>query len=89
MRRGLVLMTLLLMAIVASAMAVVYARHESRSLFIELEKAEAERDELNYEWGRLQIEQSAWSTHGRIEEVAHGKLNMVMPDRSNTVVIDE
>ena len=79
----------LLLVVIATAMAVVYARHESRALFIALEGLEGDRDELNFEWGRLQLEQSAWSTHGRVEEIAGGKLNMVMPGRNNTVVVTE
>src|SRR5690606_30577849 len=55
---------------VVSALALVYTKHESRKLFIELERLTAVRDELNIEWGRLQIEQSTWATHARIEQVA-------------------
>ena len=49
---------------VVSALALIYTRHESRKLFVELEQLTAERDELNIEWGQLQIEQSTWATHG-------------------------
>ena len=41
---------------VLSAMALVYTKHESRKLFIELEGLSHERDELNIEWGQLQID---------------------------------
>ena len=89
MRRDLLPLALLLGAVLVSATAVVYARHESRALFMALDTLERERDELNIEWGRLQLEQSAWATHGRVEEIAAGKLGMVMPDRSRTVVLKE
>ncbi len=46
---------------VMSAMALIYTKHESRKLFIELEQLTTERDELNIEWGQLQIEQSTWA----------------------------
>ena len=52
---------------VMSAMALIYTKHESRKLFVELETLTTERDELNIEWGQLQIEQSTWATHGRID----------------------
>ena len=55
---------------VMSAMALVYTKHEARKLFVELETLTHERDELNIEWGQLQIEQSTWATHARIEQVA-------------------
>jgi cell division protein FtsL len=47
---------------VMSAMALVYTKHESRKLFVELETLTHQRDELNIEWGQLQIEQSTWAT---------------------------
>ena len=55
---------------VLSAMALVYTKHESRKLFVELEGLTQERDALNIEWGQLQIEQSTWAQHARIEQVA-------------------
>ena len=48
---------------VISAIALIYTKHESRKLFVELETLTHERDELNIEWGQLQIEQSTWATH--------------------------
>ena len=58
---------------VMSAMALIYTKHESRKLFVELEALTTERDELNIEWGQLQIEQSTWATHARIERVRDGR----------------
>lgn len=77
---------LLLVMVVSSAVAVVYARHESRKQFVELQQLSCERDELDIEWGRLQLEQGAWSAHGRIERIAREKLNMRLPVASNTVI---
>ncbi len=73
---------------VMSAMAIVYTKHESRKLFIELESLAHERDELNIEWGQLQIEQSFWSTHARIEKVASDDLSLVRPDPTEIYVIE-
>lgn len=77
---------LLLVMVVSSAVAVVYARHESRKQFVELQQLSRERDELDIEWGRLQLEQGAWSAHGRIERIAREKLNMRLPVANNTVI---
>ncbi len=49
---------LLWVAVLASAVAVVRARHESRTLFVELERLSAERDALNIAWSQQQLEQS-------------------------------
>jgi cell division protein FtsL len=63
----------------ASAIAVVWTRHETRSLFIELQSLTSQRDALDIEWGQLKIEQSAWATHGRVEQTARTGLKMVIP----------
>ena len=73
---------------VLSAMAMVYTKHESRKLFIELEGLTHERDELNIEWGQLQIEQSTWAQHARIEQVATDDLALVRPATTEIFVIE-
>ena len=65
--------------VVASAIACVYARHESRSQFSQLQSLIAQRDALEVDWGRLQIEQSTWSTHSRVEGLARKKMHMRNP----------
>jgi cell division protein FtsL len=70
---------LLWLAVLASAIAVVRARHQSRALFVELERQNAERDALNISWSQLQLEQSAWSNHGFVERVAVERKHMVFP----------
>ena len=73
---------------VMSAMALVYTKHESRKLFVELEALTTERDELNIEWGQLQIEQSTWATHARIERVATEELSLARPKPTEVYVIE-
>jgi len=75
----LVSLPVLWLALLASAIAVVRARHEARTLFVQLEQVSAERDRLNIEWGQLQLEQSAWSNHGFVERVASDRLRMTLP----------
>ena len=73
---------------VISAYALVYTKHESRKLFIELEELNTERDQLNIEWGQLQIEQSTWAMHGRIERIALEELALVRPRSTEIYVIE-
>jgi cell division protein FtsL len=81
---------LLLLGLVASsAVAVVLARHQHREGFIELTKLEKARDELNIEFGRLQIEQATWSETNRIEQIATGKLGMKFPEGAEVVVVTQ
>ena len=62
------------------AIAVVTARHQARKLFVELQAVEKQGRELDTEWGRLQLEQSTWAMHSRIEPIARGQLHMSAPD---------
>ena len=73
---------------VMSAIALIYTKHESRKLSVELESLTTERDELNIEWGQLQIEQSTWATHARIERVAAEELSLVRPKATEIYVIE-
>jgi len=74
---------------VMSAMALVYTKHEARKLFVELETLTHERDDLSIEWGQLQIEQSTWATHARIEQVAADRLSLVRPQSTEIFVIEQ
>ena len=89
-KNGQPILLLMILAIVCviSAIAIVYTKHESRNLFVELEQLTAERDELNIEWGQLQIEQSTWATHARIERVALEELELVRPKSTEIYLIE-
>ena len=65
--------------VLASAAGAIYSKHRARELFMELERLTSRRDTLEIEWGQLQLEQSAWSTHAFVESVASRKLRMAMP----------
>lgn len=70
-----------------SALQVVLSQHQARRIFGELQKLETTRDELNEEWGRLQLEQSTWVTDDRVELVARTELNMVEPETKSIVLL--
>jgi len=86
-QRILLIVTLLFGFVLGSAVLLVYSKHQSRKLFVELQQLKHEVDALNTEWSQLQLEQSAWSGHGRIERVARKRLTMVMPDSSDVVFV--
>jgi cell division protein FtsL len=62
-----------------SAAGAIYSKHRARELFVTLERLNNQRDNLEVEWGQLQLEQSAWSTHAFVERVASTKLKMATP----------
>jgi cell division protein FtsL len=83
------LLTMIFAAVcVISALALIYTKHESRKLFVQLEQLTTERDELNIEWGQLQIEQSTWATHARIERVALEELSLARPKSTDIYIIE-
>ena len=81
------LLAALVLANVATAVGVVYARHRHRVLFVELTKLEKQRDELNIEFGRLQLEQATVAESTRIERVASNRLGMKFPEAADVVVV--
>ena len=81
------LLAVLIAANMLSAIAVVFARHEHRQLFIQLSKLEKARDELHIEFGRLQLEQATWAESNRIDQVARTRLGMVFPESGDIVVV--
>jgi len=85
-RRPGVLLVLLVLVMV-SAVAVVYARHQGRKLFIELQSLGNQRDNMEIEWGQLQLEQSTWAMHARVEKIARERLHMSVPDAGRTQIV--
>jgi len=69
----------LALAVLATALGVVFSQHASRLSFSRLQSEHATRDALDTDWGRLQLEQSTLTTHGRVEGIARARLQMVQP----------
>lgn len=86
-RTQLLIVAVLWSLVLATAGGVVYVKHQARTLFVELERLSSERDRLNIEWGRLQLEQSAWSAHGFVEQVANRQLKMTIPSAAEVKIV--
>jgi cell division protein FtsL len=86
-RMLLLLLPLLWCAVLATSAAAIYAKYRARELFVELERLDSARDELDAEWGRLQLEQSAWSTYAFVERVASERLHMSIPDSRDIEIV--
>ncbi|HET7127103.1 MAG TPA: cell division protein FtsL [Lysobacter sp.] len=87
MKPGYLLLAVLLLANIASAIGVVYARHEHRQLFVQLSGLEKARDELNIDFGRLQLEQATWAESNRVDQIARTKLGMKFPEGAEIEVV--
>ncbi|TAM96541.1 MAG: cell division protein FtsL [Rhodanobacteraceae bacterium] len=86
---GVLAIGVLLLAVVASGIAVVWARHQDRAAFVELSKLQNQRDALNVEFGRLELEQATWASPSRIEAIARGQLGMISPPAASVEMIHE
>ena len=82
-----VLIGVLVVACVVTSLLVVCDRHAHRQAFTALSKLERARDELNIEFGRLQLEQATWAESNRIDQVARTRLGMTFPRTEDTVVL--
>ena len=85
--RGLPMASILVLGVIISAVAVSYTKFANRKLFVELHELRMQRDDLDVEWGRLRLEQSAWATHGRVESVARERLDMRIPQSEDVVLL--
>ncbi|MDO1529522.1 cell division protein FtsL [Fulvimonas sp. R45] len=76
---GVLLLLVLLGVALVSAIGVVWTRHQSRALFVQLTQLQNQRDALNIEYGRLELEQATWAEPRRIDSEARSRLGMVTP----------
>ncbi len=79
---------LLLLIAVGCALSVVAAHNRARKNFVELEREQNRMHDLDVEWGQLQLEQSTWAAHARIEKIAREKLGMKAPAPGRIVSLD-
>jgi len=86
-RALLIVVSLLWAARRGSAAGAIWCKPRGRQLFGQLEALNARRDNLEIEWGQLQLEQSAWSTHAFVERVASTRLHMAMPPPKEIEII--
>ena len=84
-----VMVAVLWVIALGSAAGAVYSKHRARELFVQLERLNNQRDNLEVEWGQLQLEQSAWSTHAFVERVASTKLKMATPPPKDIELVSQ
>ena len=80
-------MLILLALVIVSSVAVVYTKHQGRKLFIELQALGKDRDNMDIEWGQLQLEQGTLTTQGQVETAARERLGMVNLSAENMVIV--
>jgi cell division protein FtsL len=78
---------ILFFALIFSALGLVNSQHKARNLYIELEHESQSAKQIEQEYGQLQLEQSTWAMHSRIEQIASQKLQMQVPDAKRVQVV--
>ena len=78
---------ILLAILIACALALITAQHQARKLYVELQKEQELSKQLEVEWGQLQLEQSTWAMHARIEKIAARELGMRVPSSARVQVL--
>lgn len=78
----------LLLVCVLCALSTVSSTHQSRKLYTQLEVEQKRMRDLDVEWGQLQLEQSTWATHSRVEKIARERLGMKPPQSGQLITVD-
>lgn len=73
---------------VASALGVVASQHQARKLYSELEREQTREHKLDVEWDQLQLEQSTWAAHARIEKIARERIGMRPPAPGQVISVE-
>ena len=69
----------LLILVIACALGVVTSQHKARKLYVELQKEKDRAQQMDVEWGQLQLGQGTLAMPARVEKIAAGQLQMQMP----------
>lgn len=79
--------TVLSVVLVFSALGVAWSSHETRNMYRELQRLEKDHDDLEHDYERLLLEQSAWADYTRLNQLARDELAMSPPEADDLVVI--
>lgn len=83
-KRGLLLSSLI-MAVMLSAIGLIYTQNLTRHLNSDLQAASVRHQQLQVEGGQLLLEQSTWARQQRLQRVATTQLGMQVPQHETIV----
>lgn len=78
---------LMLVLVTVSAIGAVYSKHRGRELFVSLQAATHQRDDLDLEWGRLQLEQRTIADTSVVDYTARMRLKMAAPKQADVIYV--
>lgn len=83
------LMLALFIAVICSAIMVIYTAHKNRQLLNELYTNVSVYNKAQAEWGRLVLEQSTWTAYSRVEQISVNQLSMHIPAPNEVRIIGQ
>jgi len=78
----------LVLAILTSALGIIYVANMARGLNASWQQTLAERDHMHVQWGQLLLEKGTRMRQARVQRIASVRLGMVMPDSKSVVIVD-
>ena len=75
------------LAVVLSALAVVYVTYDTRVKFNVVEGLRLEQSQLQVIWGQYLLEESTWASYGRVEKLAQEHLFMQAPTSEKIITV--
>ena len=78
---------ILFAVLIVSSLSLVTSQHKSRKLYFELQQQQEAAKLYETEWSQLQLEQSTWAMHSRLEQVASDLLHMHVPDTKHIQIV--
>ncbi len=78
---------ILFAVLIISSLSLVTSQHKSRKLYFELQQQQEAAKLAETEWSQLQLEQSTWAMHSRLEQVASDLLHMHVPDTKHIQIV--
>lgn len=90
LRPGQVLVTgLLLVAVIGSALMLIFTTHRNRQLFNEWQQQQRREWALDEDWERLLLEQGTLAGYERVSQSAESRLDMIMPQPAAINVVTQ
>jgi len=83
-----IFVSLLIIISLTSAFSVIYLKDLSRRLFIEYQTLQQNQLQSEIERSKLLLEEGAWSTQARIQDLASSRLAMQSPTTKQIVMIE-
>lgn len=80
-------LVLLILAVLSSALSVIYIKTVQRNLYSQWQASQQDYDSLKTEWSQLLLEENTWVAPVRIQTLAQQELGMRVPEMKNTVLL--